>query len=83
MENGKFVDERSKSVADLAPGESGIIQGFADQDLALKLLEMGCLPGERVTVNYRAPLGDPISIRVLDYNLSIRMKEAAAIELEA
>lgn len=75
-------EQKAKSVAELAVGESGVIQGFSNEDLALKLLEMGCLPGETVTLNFKAPLGDPISIRILDYDLSIRMNEAASITLE-
>lgn len=77
------MEDGSKSVAELALGESGIIAGFNNTQLALKLQEMGCLPGEQVTVSFKAPLGDPICIHVLDYHLSIRMNEAAAIVLEA
>ena len=78
-----LLDTQPHTLASLAPGQSGIIAGFTDDELALKLMEMGCLPGETVTLNYRAPLGDPISIHVLGYNLSIRISEAASITLEA
>ncbi|MEL6537845.1 MAG: FeoA family protein [Bacteroidota bacterium] len=77
-----LVQEQPRNLAQLADGESGVIAGFSDDELALKLMEMGCLPGEKVTINFRAPLGDPISIHVLDYNLSIRIREAATIILE-
>lgn len=71
-----------KSVADLKPGEKGIITGFNDEILSLKLLEMGCLPGTEVTMNFIAPLGDPIAIHISGYNLSLRLDEAATITLE-
>nr|WP_317195469.1 FeoA family protein [Rufibacter sp. SYSU D00308] len=51
--------------------------------MSLKLLEMGCIPGEEVKLNSRAPLGDPITIIVNDYTLSLRLDEAATIKLKA
>jgi len=71
----------SKSVADLKPGEKAIISGFKDEQMSLKLLEMGCLPGTEVSINFKAPLGDPISIDVAGYNLSLRLNEAATITI--
>jgi ferrous iron transport protein A len=71
-----------KNVADLKPGEKGIISGFIDELLSLKLLEMGCLPGTEVTMRFIAPLGDPIAINISGYNLSLRVDEASTITLE-
>ena len=71
-----------KTVADLKVGESGIISGFQNSSLTLKLLEMGFLPGSMIKLNFKAPLGDPISIRVSGYNVSIRLDEAAMIILQ-
>lgn len=45
-------------------------------------MEMGCIPGEEVVVEQVAPLGDPISIRVAGYSLSLRLNEADQILLE-
>ena len=72
----------SKSVADLKPGEFGVITGFLDNIISLKLMEMGCLPGVRVKLNFIAPLGDPIAIDVAGYNLSLRNSEASNILIE-
>lgn len=69
-------------MADLKVGESGIISGFQNSSLTLKLLEMGFLPGSMIKLNFKAPLGDPISIRVSGYNVSIRLDEAAMILLQ-
>lgn len=74
------IDQRS--VADLKPGEKGVIAGFLDDFIYLKLLEMGCLPGTEIKMNFVAPLGDPVSVKVSGYNLSLRLDEAAAITLE-
>jgi len=40
---------------------------------------MGCVPGEIITIERIAPLGDPISIQVAGYNLSLRHEEAETI----
>ena len=72
----------TKSVADLKPGEYGIITGFTDNIISLKLMEMGCLPGVKVKMNFSAPLGDPIAIDVAGYNLSMRTSEASFILIE-
>jgi ferrous iron transport protein A len=69
-------------LSDLKAGEKGKIKGFETSELELKLMEMGCIPGEMVIVEKIAPLGDPISIRVAGYSLSLRKNEANQILLE-
>ena len=69
-------------LSELKSGERGRIISFESSDLALKLMEMGCIPGEEVVVEQRAPLGDPISIRVAGYSLSLRINEADKIIVE-
>lgn len=71
----------SRTVANLNPGESGKICCFKDDKLALKLLDMGCLPGTEVKMKFSAPLGDPVCISVDGYRLSLRMAEASTISL--
>lgn len=71
----------SKTIADLRKGEMAVISKIVDNDLALKLLEMGCLPGESVQLQHIAPLGDPVCIRISGYSLSLRKREAASIQL--
>ncbi|HEX5170743.1 MAG TPA: FeoA family protein [Cyclobacteriaceae bacterium] len=71
----------SKSVAEMRPGEEAVISGFTDQLISPKLMEMGCLPGAPVRFNFTAPLGDPICISVLGYELSLRLEEASTISI--
>ena len=71
-----------RSVADLKQGETGIITGFSDQVISLKLMEMGCLPGSTIKMNFAAPFGDPISYYIAGYNLTLRIAEASAILIE-
>ncbi|WP_420582448.1 FeoA family protein [Reichenbachiella sp.] len=70
-----------RSVAQLRPGERGIVKNFTNEYISLKLLEMGVLPGTEVEMKFSAPLGDPICIRVSGYDLSLRLEEAATITL--
>ncbi|MFZ9660373.1 MAG: FeoA family protein [Chitinophagaceae bacterium] len=63
-------------------GKPVIIREFEEDDLFLKLMEMGLIPGEKVVIEQKAPLGDPISIRVAGYQLSLRLNEASKIFVE-
>ena len=47
--------------------------------LTLRLLEMGLVPGTKVSVIKRAPLGDPLELRVRGYHLSLRRAEATRV----
>ena len=69
-------------LSDLKPGQEGIIREFQDNDIFLKLMEMGCVPGERILMEQKAPLGDPISVNVSGYHLSLRLNEAEHILVE-
>lgn len=71
-----------KRLSELKAGTVATILSFEDNDLFLKLMEMGCVPGERIRVEQVAPLGDPISISVSGYNLSLRINEADNIFVE-
>lgn len=63
-------------LSELKTGERAVIIEFESSELELKLMEMGCLPGEEIIVEQIAPLGDPISVRVAGYSLSLRKNEA-------
>lgn len=69
-------------LSELKPGQTGIIKEFNSEDLHLKLMEMGCLPGEEIQMEQIAPLGDPISVNVAGYHLSLRINEAEHILVE-
>lgn len=71
-----------KKLSELKVGDSAIIKSFVDDDIFIKLMEMGCLPGEIVRVNQIALLGGPISINVAGYQLSLRVNEADMIWVE-
>jgi len=69
-------------LSELKSGSRGRITGFESPELELKLMEMGCLPGETVVVEQVAPMGGPMNIRVAGYHLSLRKDEAVHVEVE-
>ena len=71
-----------KRLSEVGIGKLVEIRSFENDDIFIKLMEMGCVPGERVRVEQIAPLGDPISISVAGYNLSLRLNEADRIFVE-
>ncbi len=71
-----------KRLSEVTAGNGAIIISFEKDDIFLKLMEMGCIPGELVRVEQVAPLGDPISISVAGYHLSLRLNEAELIWVE-
>lgn len=74
--------EMKKRLSEVSIGKFAIIESFENDDIFLKLMEMGCIPGEIVKIDQIAPLGDPISIIVAGYRLSLRLDEAKMIWVE-
>jgi ferrous iron transport protein A len=71
-----------KRLSELSAGSVVKIHSFEKDEIFLKLMEMGCVPGEIIRIEKIAPLGDPISITVSGYNLSLRLDEAKNIFVE-
>jgi ferrous iron transport protein A len=71
-----------KKLSELKPGEKGVIKMYTDNDTFLKLMEMGCVPGENIMLEQIAPFGGPISVKVSGYSLSLRRNEADHIQVE-
>jgi len=71
-----------KRLSEIEVGKSVVIKSFEKDDIFIKLMEMGCIPGEIIQILQIAPLGDPISISVAGYNLSLRLNEANQIFVE-
>ena len=71
-----------KKLPEIKIGKEAIIKSFESDELFLKLMEMGCIPGEKITIEQIAPFKDPISISVAGYTLSLRLDEADHIIVE-
>jgi len=51
-------------------------------ELGRRIRDMGLVPGTEVTIQGRAPLNDPVALRVMDFTLTLRNSEADYIEVE-
>ncbi len=70
------------TLAQLQKGQTAVVRLFTNELLSSRLIEMGCLPGETVTLSKTAPLGCPIAISVSGYELSLRKEEADSVLIE-
>ena len=71
------------TINDLKIGESGVIaQVGGEGPLRLRFLDMGLIPGTKVTLQKVAPMNDPIQIHLRGYELTIRREDAMQIALQ-
>jgi ferrous iron transport protein A len=63
-------------------GESAIVLGFSDEEISLKLIELGCIPGTKITMVRKAPLGDPLAFACLGSLISLRIQEATTVQVD-
>jgi len=71
------------SLRQLGRNQSGVIRAVnAEGDLGRRIREIGLVPGIRVTVQGRAPLFDPVALRVMGCTITLRNSEADHIEVE-
>ena len=64
-------------------GQKGIISRVtASSELGRRIRDMGLIPGKEVTVQGRAPLYDPVSLRIMGFTMTLRNSEADYIEVE-
>lgn len=70
------------TIADLKKGEQGVIKDISSEAIPLKLLEMGCLPGNTVELVQVAPFADPMYLNINGSHLAIRKETAALIIIE-
>lgn len=70
------------TIHSLKKNEKAIIKDFDIDIIPLKLLEMGCLPGNIVELLQIAPFGDPLYLDVNGSHVAIRVETAKEIEVE-
>jgi len=69
-----------KPLSELTPGQTGTVLSIGDTGaLRQRLIAMGLTPGAVVRLVKFAPLGDPMEIRIRNFELSIRRRDAAQI----
>lgn len=71
-------------LSELQIGKSGVIKAVGGSGaLRQHFLDMGMIPGAEVTVVKLAPMGDPMELQVHGYELTLRLAEAAQIEIDS
>ena len=70
-------------LAEMSVGSRGRVSAIeGDDELSMRLMEMGLTPGIEVAVIGTAPLGDPLELELRGYRLSVRRSEAARVRVE-
>ena len=72
-----------KKLKDMKPGESGLIVTLhGSGNVKHRLIDMGLVHGTKIHVMKFAPLGDPVEIKVKNFELALRNSEAGMIDVE-
>lgn len=62
--------------------QTGIIASVkANGELGRRIRDMGLIPGKEIRIQGRAPLNDPVSLRIMGFTLTLRNNEADHIEV--
>ena len=76
-------DQRTRKLGELKAGTRAIVRRVSGEPgLLRRLMELGFVPGTAITLVRRAPMGDPIELRLRGTHFSIRTSEAARIDVD-
>ena len=70
------------TLAELKRGQQAVIADVSSKYIPLKLLEMGCLPGNLVELVQVAPFSDPMYLNINGTHLAIRKETAIHILID-
>lgn len=71
------------NLREMSVGEKGIIRNInANGIINQRIRDMGLVPGAQVTVIGKAPLKDPVALRIFDTTIALRNREADFIKVE-
>ncbi len=68
-------------LSDVKPGQTVQIEKLNQSSLKTRLMSMGMIKGTTIKVLRSAPLGDPMAVKVRSYVLSLRLDDAANIQV--
>lgn len=72
-----------KTIHDMKIGETTKVKKlYGDGAVKRRIMDMGITKGVEIYLRKVAPLGDPIEVKVRNYELSIRKEDAKLIEVE-
>ena len=70
------------SLADMKVGQSGSVEALEGRgNIQHRLVDMGVVKGSRISVFKKAPLGDPVEVKIKGCAMALRMNEAAMISV--
>ncbi|HKK90748.1 MAG TPA: FeoA family protein [Desulfobacteraceae bacterium] len=73
----------SITLREMKKDQTGIISRVkASGELGRRIRDMGLVPGKEISIKGRAPLYDPVSLRIMGFTLTLRNNEADFIEVE-
>ncbi len=76
-------EKTNTTIRDLTIGEHGRVTRVGGEGaLRQHFLDMGVIPGAEVTIVKYAPMGDPVELEIHGYELTLRLDEAAKIDVE-
>ena len=71
-------------LSEMTVGQEGIVKSIEGRgNIQHRLIDMGIVRGSKVRIVKLAPLGDPMEVKVKNFDLALRLAEAAMIEVEA
>lgn len=78
------AERRTRKLAELTPGSRAVVRRVScdEPELLHRLMELGFVPGTTITLVRRAPMGDPIELRLRGTHFSIRNSEADRIDVD-
>jgi len=72
-----------RRIRQMLKNQSGTVSAIrADGELGRRIRDMGLVPGASITIKGRAPLKDPVALRVMSFTLTLRNNEANFIDVE-
>ena len=76
--------QKKISMRQMKDNQSGTIASVrANGEMGRRIRDMGLTPGTKIKIQGRAPLNDPVALRVMGFTLTLRNSEADYIEVEA
>ena len=66
-------------LAELPPGSAGKLEIAAGERVSRRLIELGLVPGTRVALVRRGPLGDPVELELRGYRICVRRADLAGL----
>lgn len=70
------------NLSEVQKGKEVTVVSVSESGLRSKLMELGIIPGKKLTILFAAPFGDPIAVDMGGFTLSLRKDEAQMISVE-